>query len=74
MAKLTAAERKKLTQNQFALPGRRYPIPDASHAKDAKARAAQMYAKGFLTKAELALVNKKADEVIAKENANKKKK
>lgn len=39
MAKLTAATRKKLSGKVFALPGRRYPIEDASHARNALARA-----------------------------------
>lgn len=41
MAKLTAAKRKKLPSKDFALGGGRYPIPDASHARNALARAAQ---------------------------------
>lgn len=39
--KLTAAERKKLPASDFALPGRRFPIEDEAHARDALARAAQ---------------------------------
>jgi hypothetical protein len=41
MAKLTAAARKKLPEKAFALPGRRYPIHDASHARNALARVSQ---------------------------------
>lgn len=41
MAKLTAAARKKIPSDKFALPGRRYPIQDRAHAANAKARAAQ---------------------------------
>ena len=41
MAKLTAAARKRLSVDQFALPGRRYPINDISHARNALARVAQ---------------------------------
>ncbi len=40
MAKLTAAERNKLPAKVFALPGRHYPIEDASHARAALSRAA----------------------------------
>ena len=41
MAKLTAARRRSLPTSTFALPGaRKYPIPDASHARNALARAA----------------------------------
>ena len=42
MAKLTYAERKKLPASTFIEPGeRKYPIPDASHARNALARVAQ---------------------------------
>jgi len=41
MAKLTTKERKKLPAKDFALGKGRYPINDASHARNALARAAQ---------------------------------
>jgi hypothetical protein len=42
MGKLTAAKRKELPKKDFAEPGKRkYPIPDKSHAANAKARVAQ---------------------------------
>ena len=41
MAKLTSKGRKSLAASSFALPGRRYPIEDAAHARNALARAAQ---------------------------------
>jgi len=51
MAKLNAAARKRLPSSSFALPGKgegksgkgsgSYPIPDASHARNALARVAQ---------------------------------
>jgi len=41
MAKLTAAARNKIKGSNFALPGRRYPIADASHARNALARVSQ---------------------------------
>lgn len=41
MAKLTASKRNSLATGSFALPGRRYPINDANHARNALARAAQ---------------------------------
>ncbi len=40
MSRLTAAARRALPDSAFALPGRRYPIPDESHARDALALAA----------------------------------
>lgn len=39
--KLTAAARNKISGKNFALPGRRYPIEDASHARNALARVSQ---------------------------------
>ena len=41
MAKLTYAKRKKMPAKSFALPGKRYPVPDAAHARNALARVAQ---------------------------------
>jgi hypothetical protein len=41
MAKLTTATRKKIPTREFALPGRRYPIEDEAHARNALARVAQ---------------------------------
>jgi hypothetical protein len=41
MAKLTAAARRKIPSGEFALPGRRYPIEDASHARNALSRVSQ---------------------------------
>ena len=41
MAKLTSAKRNALPGSVFALPGRRYPIPDRSHAQNALARVSQ---------------------------------
>jgi hypothetical protein len=40
MAVLTATQRNALPKSAFALPGRRYPIHDEEHARDALARAA----------------------------------
>ena len=36
--KLTAAARRKIPARDFALPGGRYPIEDASHARNALSR------------------------------------
>jgi hypothetical protein len=41
MAKLDAAARNALPEGAFALPGRRYPIHDDNHARDALARVSQ---------------------------------
>ena len=39
--KLTTAARKAIPGGSFALPGRRYPIEDASHARNALSRVSQ---------------------------------
>jgi hypothetical protein len=41
MTKLTIAARKKIPTSEFALPGRRYPIEDKAHARNALARVSQ---------------------------------
>lgn len=41
MAKLTSKSRNSLPSSDFALPGRRYPIEDKAHARNALARIAQ---------------------------------
>jgi hypothetical protein len=41
MAKLTTKARNALPASKFAGPNRTYPIPDASHAANAKGRVAQ---------------------------------
>ena len=66
MAKLTTQARKKLSSDQFALPGGRYPIEDKAHARDAKARASQQKNAGRLSAADKAKVDRKADTVLAR--------
>ena len=41
MPKLTPSTRKKIPDGEFALPGRRYPIEDEAHARNALARVSQ---------------------------------
>lgn len=41
MAKLSSKERNSLPAKDFAGPDRSYPIPDASHGRNALARASQ---------------------------------
>lgn len=41
MAKLTSKGRAAIKTKNFALPGRRYPIEDKSHARNALARVSQ---------------------------------
>jgi len=49
------------------MPGeRKYPMPDASHAADAKARATQQVAKGNLSPASAAKIRAKANRILGK--------
>ena len=41
MPKLTTATRKKIPTGKFALPGRRYPVEDEAHARNALSRVSQ---------------------------------
>lgn len=72
MAKLKAAARKKLKSSSFGLPGsRKYPMPDASHARNAKARASEMYNKGKISKSTKAKIDAKADRKLGKKGGKK---
>lgn len=64
MSKLTTDQRDKLPDDKFALPGHKYPVEDAAHARNAKARAAQQAKAGKLSKADLKKVDAKADKVL----------
>lgn len=67
MAKLTAAKRNKLPKSDFGLPGREaYPMPDRSHAANAKARATQMEKKGKLSPSAKAKIDAKANKILGK--------
>ena len=66
MARLTTRQRDNLPDSKFALPGHRYPVEDAAHAKNAKARAAQQVKKGKLSAADKRKVDEKADQVLKK--------
>jgi hypothetical protein len=61
MAKLTAKERNALPAKDFAIPSvRKYPIEDASHRKNALARASEMENKGVISKKTESMIDKKA--------------
>jgi len=65
MAKLTAAKKNAEPNSDFGLPEKRkYPMPDAAHARNAKARASQMERKGKLSAADKKRVDAKADKVL----------
>ena len=65
MAKLTTKQREKLPDSKFGLPDeRKYPMPDESHARNAKARASQQEKKGNLTDSEKEKIDRKADKIL----------
>ena len=59
MARLSADERRSMPKSEFAGPGRSYPVPDAAHAKLAKAMAAK-----YAPPAERARIDAKANSVL----------
>lgn len=67
MAELSSKKRENLKGKTFGLPGeRKYPMPDKSHAQNAKARASQQLKKGNISPAEKAKIDRKANKVLGK--------
>jgi len=65
MTTLSTHDRNALPDAAFGLPEKRaYPMPDASHARNAKARAAEEFGKGNLSSAEKAEIDRKADDIL----------
>lgn len=63
---LSAAERRALPPEAFGIPERRaYPMPSASHARNALARVAQAERKGTISAHDAARVRRKADAILA---------
>jgi hypothetical protein len=66
MAKLTAKRRNALPKKAFGEPGaRKYPMPDKSHAANAKSRASQQASKGNLSPAERSRIVAKANRILS---------
>lgn len=62
MARLTTTARNALPKASFGLPGKRaFPMPDASHAANAKARASQAVNAGRMSKATEQKIDAKAN-------------
>lgn len=65
MAKLSSGVRKRLPKSDFGEPGKRaYPMPDRSHAANAKSRASQQERAGRLSKGEEAKIDAKANRIL----------
>lgn len=67
MGKLHNRERNELASSQFGEPGsRKYPMPDKSHAANAKARATQQLRAGNLSSSTKARIDAKANKILDK--------
>ncbi len=67
MAKLTASKKNAEPNKDFGLPEqRKYPMPDASHARNAKARSSQMEHQGKLSASDKKKIDAKADQILDK--------
>ncbi len=67
MAELKAAARNALADRTFGLPGsRKYPMPDRSHAANAKARATQMVKAGKLSPSSKVKIDAKANRILGR--------
>jgi len=65
LSTLTSAARKRV--QTWGLPGeKKYPMPDKSHAANAKARASQQEAKGNLSPAQKARIDATANRILGK--------
>ena len=65
MSELHAKTRNALAARVFGLPKeRKYPMPDKSHAANAKARATQMVKAGKLSAASKAKIDAKANRIL----------
>ena len=64
---MTTAKRKSLPGSSFGLPGKRaYPMPDRSHAANAKARASQAVKAGRMSASTKAKIDAKANRKLGK--------
>jgi hypothetical protein len=69
MARISTSKRESLSSSQFGLPEKRkYPMPDESHARNAKARASQQEEKGTISEREKTRIDKKADRILGEDD------
>lgn len=65
MSTLTAGRRNSLKKSTFGMPGeRKYPMPDKSHAANAKARASQAVNAGRMSPSTEGKIDAKANRVL----------
>jgi hypothetical protein len=67
MAKLNAVARKRIPAKEFGMPKqRKYPMPDKSHAANAKSRATQQQKKGRISASQAATIRAKANQILGR--------
>ena len=72
MAKLSTKARKRLPASDFGEPGsRKYPMPDRSHAANAKSRASQAVKAGRMSRSNEAKIDAKADRKLGRKPKRK---
>jgi hypothetical protein len=65
LSKLTAAARRAIPSSEFGMPGsRKFPMPDKSHAANAKARATQGVKAGRISASTAAKIRAKANRIL----------
>lgn len=65
MSKLSSKKRDSLKSSTFGLPAeRKYPMPDRSHAANAKSRASQQVKRGNLSSSQKAEIDAKANVIL----------
>ncbi len=64
MAKFSSSRRNALPASSFAGPARSYPVPDKSHAANAKARATQAVNAGRMSESMKEKIDAKANKVL----------
>jgi hypothetical protein len=67
VSKLRAGRRNAMPASSFGEPKqRKYPMPDRSHAANAKARATQQVKAGRLSSSEAAKIRAKANRILGR--------
>ena len=72
MAELSTSRRKKLKKTTFGIPSqRKYPMPDKSHAANAKARAKQQLNQHKISRSTYNSIVSKANRVLGSSRKKK---
>lgn len=66
MAVLSTKQRKAMSQNEYALPGKRFPINDPTHQEKAIQLAPRSLHAGNISKAQEKTIIRKADAKLGK--------